>query len=66
MRPFLGIFQVLFFGLLVSAAVANNATCDNPKVRREWRKLSVSERKDWIDAVNVCVPLPQAVYDANW
>jgi hypothetical protein len=29
------------------------AQCTNPVIRREWRKLSVSERADWIRAVNV-------------
>jgi hypothetical protein len=27
--------------------------CIDPVVRKEWRKLSVSEKADWISAVNV-------------
>ena len=57
MGSFLGVVRVLFFSLLVSAAVANNGKgCVKPKVRREWRKLSLHERGDWIDAVNVLIP----------
>ena len=55
MRSFLGIVPVLLFCHLVSAAAINN-TCRNPKVRREWRQLSPSERTDWINAVNVFTP----------
>lgn len=65
MRPFLSLIRVLFFGLLASTVVANNVTCQKPKVRCEWRKLSPSERTEWIDAVNVFIPLPQTVYDVD-
>ena len=74
MSPFLGLVRVLFFGLLVSSALAdgyghdhdhddgnnygNNKGCQKPKVRREWRKLSDGERADWIEAVNVFLPSP--------
>ena len=58
MGSFLGIVRVLFLGLLVSTAVANK-TCKNPKVRREWRKLSLKEREQWIEAVNVFAFLRQ-------
>lgn len=34
-------------------AYQHNRTCVNPKVRKEWRQLSESERSDWINAVNV-------------
>ena len=62
----LGFIRILFLGLLVSTAVANNnSTCHKPKVRREWRTLSDSERTDWLKAVNVCTPLSQAVRDAD-
>ena len=68
MRPSLGALhvRVLFFGLLVSTVVANNTRCQNPKVRCEWRKLSASQRTEWMNAVNVPIPLPQAAYNADW
>ena len=55
MRSFLGIVPVLFFCHLVSTAAIGN-TCQNPKVRREWRQLSPSERTEWMNAVNVLTP----------
>ena len=55
MGSYLYILRGLLFGLLVSTATANNA-CQKPKVRREWRKLSPSERTEWINAVNVFIP----------
>ena len=64
MRPFLSIIPVLFLGLSVSAA-ATNTTCKNPKVRREWRKLSSTERSEWINAVNVFIPMPQTAHNAD-
>jgi hypothetical protein len=30
------------------------AKCTKPTIRREWRKLSVAEKANWIQAVNVC------------
>ena len=57
MRPFLGLIRVLFFGFVVSTA-ANNMKCQNPKVRYEWRKLSGSQRTEWINAVKVFIPSP--------
>ena len=65
MRPFLVTVRVLFVGFLVSTAAASNVRCREPKVRREWRKLSPSERTEWIDAVNVFISLSQAVDDAD-
>lgn len=56
MGSFLDIVRALFLGILVSTAVANNVTCQKPKVRREWRQISTSERIDWITAVNVFIP----------
>ena len=65
MCPFLGVVLVLFFGLLASAVAANNTICCEPKVRREWRNLSPSERIDWMNAVNVPIILPRAAYGAD-
>jgi len=54
MASFLSIVRVVVLSVLVSAAVAGNrTTCQNPRVRREWRALSLDERTDWIRAVNV-------------
>jgi len=58
MAFFLGVVRALLVSLLVSAAVANGKKCENPKVRREWRKLSSSERSEWIDAVNCLNTIP--------
>ena len=56
MGSFLGIAHVLFLSLVVSAVVAGNGRkCQNPKVRREWRSLTTSERADWIRAINVLI-----------
>ena len=30
-----------------------NGDCSNPKVRKEWRKLTSDERTCWLNAVNV-------------
>ena len=65
MRPFLGAVRVLFLGLLVSTVVADNTKCKNRKVRHEWRKLSASQRTEWMNAVNVCIPLPRTVHNAD-
>jgi hypothetical protein len=54
MGPFLGVARVLLSCLLVSAVAANNA-CKNPRVRREWRKLTTREQAEWISAVDVLV-----------
>jgi tyrosinase len=32
--------------------------CTKPIVRKEWRKLSVPEKTDWIRAVNVSGSIP--------
>ena len=65
MTSFLSVIRVLYFGFLVSTAVANNVTCRKPKVRCEWRKLSRSERTEWINAVNVLTFPSRAVHDAD-
>ena len=65
MRPYLSIIRALFLGVLVSTVVGDSAGCKKPKVRREWRKLSPSERTEWLKAVSVRIPLLQIVYDAN-
>ena len=65
MRLFLGAIHVLFSGVLVSTVIANNVTCKNPKVRREWRKLSTDQRIEWINAIKVRVPLLQAMCNAD-
>ena len=65
MRHFLGAVRVLFVGLLVSTVVANNVTCKNPKVRYEWRKLSASQRTEWMNAVNVPIPLLLALCNSD-
>lgn len=45
---FAGLLAAFLLGLSVEGA-----KCTRPAVRKEWRKLSVHERKDWIRAVNV-------------
>ncbi|KAI0745848.1 Di-copper centre-containing protein [Earliella scabrosa] len=55
-----------FFSLASSAAVvvgvftvvADAAACTRPSIRREWRKLSVKEKADWIAAINCLARLP--------
>jgi len=32
---------------------ATATKCTNPVIRKEWRKLSIPEKADWIRAVNV-------------
>jgi len=54
MGSFLGVVRVLLLCLLVSAVGAKDA-CKQPKVRREWRKLTPGERAEWIDAVKVLI-----------
>jgi len=58
MASFLGLARILLLSLLVSVVVADDYACTNPKVRREWRALSTSERGDWIKAVNCLSALP--------
>jgi hypothetical protein len=65
MAFFLGVVRALLISLLVSAALADgnksgndDKKCGKPKVRREWRKLSPSERGDWIKAMNVLFDFP--------
>ena len=41
----------LFIGATVTGVRA--AICESPSIRREWRALSVYERAEWIEAVNV-------------
>ena len=57
-------FLILFLDLLGFTAVSDD-TCQNPKVRREWRKLSPNERTDWMNAVNVTDLLLQDIYDVD-
>lgn len=50
------VFLVLllaFFTAVHAAPTVKKGGCTNPRVRREWRALSESERKDWVDAVKV-------------
>ena len=54
MGHFLGVVRVLFLCLFV-AGIAAQKSCQEPKVRREWRKLSPDERAEWIGAVNVLI-----------
>ena len=54
MRLFLAKLAVLAASILPLYVYPVTAThCIDPVVRREWRKLSVAEKADWIDAVNV-------------
>jgi len=43
---------------LVLASPLSNAPCMNPKIRKEWRSLSVPERKDYIRAVSCLMDSP--------
>ena len=45
-----GIFLVL---LLASLTTVYAACCAEPRVRREWRSISETERKEWLAAVKV-------------
>ena len=54
MVSFLATTRLLYFSLL---ATLGNKPCRTPKVRREWRDLSFREQAEWIDAVNVPIPL---------
>lgn len=38
--------------------------CTNPVVRKEWRKLTVPEKADWIRAVNVSKAINAPYYPA--
>lgn len=42
-------------GSWTSPDVMDVPACTKPSVRREWRKLSLDERADWISAFNVRV-----------
>ena len=59
MLSFLVTSRLLYFSLL---AALTNKTCRTPKVRREWRDLSLREQAEWIDAVNVLMSPPAASY----
>lgn len=62
MASFLGVLRVLFLSLVVSVAVAaddDKSSCQNPKVRREWRQLSADEQAEWIRAMNVRSQYPR-------
>ena len=41
----------LVLGVVVGGGDA--ATCTNPSVRREWRKLTTPQKAEWIAAINV-------------
>ncbi|KII86644.1 hypothetical protein PLICRDRAFT_114184 [Plicaturopsis crispa FD-325 SS-3] len=43
---------------LLCACYASGATCTNPAVRKEWRKLTHAERAEWIRAVKCLTTLP--------
>lgn len=62
MGSFFRVAYALVFCFLVNA-VAGNHSCQQPRIRREWRSLEPSERADWIGAVNVLnltiLPLPK-------
>jgi len=61
MASFLGLTRILLLSLFVSFVAADDNTyggCQNPKVRREWRKISDDERAGWIKAVNCLTTLP--------
>jgi hypothetical protein len=64
MGSFLAVARVLLLSILVSAVAGNNS-CQEPKVRREWRALEPDERAEWIDAVNVLVLRLHGIQDAN-
>ena len=49
--PKLAILVAAIVSLCVRPGSARK--CTKPAVRKEWRKLSVSEKTDWIRAVNV-------------
>ncbi|KAI0743508.1 Di-copper centre-containing protein [Daedaleopsis nitida] len=48
----------LTLALSLFALTADAATCTRPAVRREWRKLSVAQRAEWIAAMNCLARLP--------
>jgi len=49
-----GLRKKISFALLALDATAYGAVpCTEPRVRREWRSISETERKEWIDGVKV-------------
>ncbi|KAF9780434.1 Di-copper centre-containing protein [Thelephora terrestris] len=57
MGSFLGIAHALIISFLVSV-VAGHDSCQNPRVRREWRSFELDERAEWIRAVNCLASTP--------
>lgn len=51
----LSIANIALLTLYIWTAVTfvRAASCKSPSIRREWRTLSVQERAEWIEAVNV-------------
>ena len=49
----LAILATSILPFCVYSLTVTAAQCIDPVVRKEWRKLSVSEKADWISAVNV-------------
>ena len=45
--------NILLALLLTSVTIVYAAGCAEPRVRREWRSISESQREEWIAAVKV-------------
>nr|GAT51082.1 di-copper centre-containing protein [Mycena chlorophos] len=65
MKPFFSMARAGVFVLVLSFLVAfagamatSNSQCRKPAVRKEWRSLTRSEQKDWIDSVKCLARLP--------
>lgn len=52
--------HLLLFVSVGVASIGAQAVCSNPSARKEWRTLSVHQRAEWIEAVNVRLPLPES------
>lgn len=51
-----GLIRHICLALLLSVlTAAQDRHCENPRVRREWRSISETEREEWVAAVKVGV-----------
>ncbi|ETW77359.1 hypothetical protein HETIRDRAFT_326548 [Heterobasidion irregulare TC 32-1] len=48
----MGALRISFFIFLATAFCTVRAICTHPSVRKEWRQMTVTERSNWVSAVN--------------
>ena len=53
------------FIFLPTAFCNVRAICTHPSVRKEWRQMTVTERSNWVSAVNVSARDPYIEYDCS-